>query len=124
MLTVESLFERIGGEYTINNVVDPFYEKVLSDDLLSPFFEGVCMNSQMAKMRIFLKAAFGGVSPSTIKNMKKAHTHLVDRGLSDRHIDRMICHMRASLLEVGVSGDLAQEAVDVVDGYRDEVLGR
>jgi len=124
MLTVESLFDRIGGEYTINKVVDSFYSRVLGDELLSPFFEGVCMNTQMAKMRIFLKAAFGGVSSGTIKNMKKAHVHLVARGLSDKHIDRMIHHMRASLAEVGVSGDLTQEAVDVVDGYRDEVLGR
>jgi len=124
MLTVESLFDRIGGEYTINNVVDPFYEKVLSDDLLNPFFEGVCMNSQMAKMKIFLKAAFGGVSSGTIKNMKKAHVHLVARGLSDKHIDRMIHHMKKSLMEVGVNSSLTQEAVDVVDSYRDEVLGR
>ena len=119
-----SLYDRIGGDYTINAVVDSFYEKVLSDNFLKPFFEGICMNAQMSKMKIFLTVAFGGGSEGTIQHMRNAHAHLVEQGLNDDHIDHMINHMRAALEGIKVENGLVTEAIDVVDSYRDEVLGR
>ncbi len=124
MLTSESLYDRIGGDYTINAAVDSFYVRVLGDALLKPFFEGICMDAQMSKMKIFLKAAFGGISSETVGHMGSVHKELVEEGLSDRHIDHIIIHMRDALDEIGVARNLIIEAIKIVDSYRDDVLGR
>lgn len=49
----QSLYERIGGEAAVNAAVDIFYRKVLADDRISRFFEGVDMEKQAAKQRGF-----------------------------------------------------------------------
>ena len=36
-----SLFEQLGGEAAVDAAVDAFYPKLLADDLLSPFFNGI-----------------------------------------------------------------------------------
>jgi len=39
----QSLYEKIGGEGAVNAAVDIFYRKVLADDRINRFFEGVDM---------------------------------------------------------------------------------
>ena len=59
---MSSLYESIGGEAAVNAAVDLFYRKVLSDDRISSFFEGVDMETQAAKQKAFLTLTFGGPS--------------------------------------------------------------
>ncbi len=119
-----SLYDRIGGEYAINAVVDEFYVRVLGDDLLNPFFDGVCMDAQIVKMKTFLRMVFGGVESVKVKNMRSSHKHLVSRGLSDVHVDKVIFHLRSVLDENDVDPSIIVEVIEIVDSYRDEVLGR
>jgi truncated hemoglobin YjbI len=42
------LFERLGGAPAIDAAVGKFYEKVLADDRIKHFFEGVNMDLQAA----------------------------------------------------------------------------
>jgi len=44
-----TLFERIGGMKTLVNGVDVFYDMVLEDGMLAPFFEGVDQARQRIK---------------------------------------------------------------------------
>jgi hypothetical protein len=41
--------------------VSIFYSRILSDPLLAPFFEGVCMRAMAKKQVLFLSYAFGGL---------------------------------------------------------------
>jgi methyl-accepting chemotaxis protein len=45
----KTLFEKIGGKEAVNAAVDIFYEKVIADRKLKPFFDGVDMNRQRNK---------------------------------------------------------------------------
>lgn len=54
------LYEQIGGQPAVDAAVDIFYRKVLSDDRISHFFEGVDMEAQIGKQKAFLTVAFGG----------------------------------------------------------------
>ena len=82
-----SLYSEIGGEGAVNAAVDIFYRKVLKDERIKRFFEGVDMNKQAAKQKAFLTMAFGGPHNYTGADMRKAHAHLVARGLNDSHFD-------------------------------------
>ena len=55
-----SLYEKLGGEAAVNAAIDAFYRKVLADDRVNRFFEGVDMDRQAAKQKAFLTMAFGG----------------------------------------------------------------
>jgi len=119
-----SLYERIGGDGAVNAAVDIFYRKVLADDRISKFFEGVDMDKQSAKQKAFLTMAFGGPSNYTGEDMRKGHAHLVKAGLNDSHFDAVMEHLGATLTELGVPADLIGEAAAIAESTRNDVLGK
>ncbi len=120
----ESLFDRIGGEAAVNAAVDIFYRKVLADDRINQFFEGVDMEKQAAKQKAFLTMAFGGPHSYTGEDMRKGHAHLVERGLNDSHFDAVMEHLGACMKELNVPDDLIAEAAAIAESTRNDVLGR
>ncbi|HHM04546.1 MAG TPA: group 1 truncated hemoglobin [Gammaproteobacteria bacterium] len=120
----ESLYDRIGGDAAVNAAVDVFYRKVLADDRINMFFEGVDMDKQAAKQKAFLTFAFGGPNNYSGKDMREGHAHLVARGLNDSHFDAVVENLGATLKELGVPDELIQEAAAIAESTRNDVLGR
>ncbi len=120
----ESLYDRIGGEAAVNAAVDVFYRKVLADDRINMFFEGVDMEKQAAKQKGFLTFAFGGPHNYTGKDMREGHAHLVAKGLNDSHFDAVMENLGATLTELGVPADLIAEAAAIAESTRNDVLGK
>lgn len=120
----QSLYEKIGGEAAVNAAVDIFYRKVLSDDRINKFFEGVDMDKQSSKQKAFLTMAFGGPHSYTGKDLRNGHAHLVKRGLNDSHFDAVIENLGATLKELNVPDDLISEAAKIAESTRNDVLGR
>lgn len=120
----QALYEKIGGEAAVNAAVDIFYRKVLADDRISQFFEGVDMDKQAAKQKSFLTMAFGGPHNYTGKDMREGHAHLVERGLNDSHFDAVMENLGATLKELNVPDELIAEAAAIAESTRDDVLGR
>jgi hemoglobin len=119
-----SVYERLGGAAAVNAAVDIFYAKVLADDRISHFFDGVNMVRQAQKQKAFLTMAFGGPNNYTGESMRQAHAQLVERGLNDSHVDAVVENLSATLSELGVApGDIA-EVKAVANSVRDDVLGR
>ena len=120
----ESLYDKIGGEAAVNAAVDIFYRKVLSDDRISHWFEGVDMDKQAAKQKAFLTLAFGGPNNYTGEDMRKGHAHLGERGLTDSDFDAVIENLGATLTELNVPEELIAEAAAIAESTRNDVLGR
>jgi len=123
-MSEQSLFEKIGGEAAVDAAVDIFYRKVLSDDRISAFFEGVDMDKQAAKQKSFLTMAFGGPHNYTGLDMRLGHAHLVERGLNDSHVDAVIEDLGATLRELNVAEDLIAQVAAIAESTRNDVLGR
>lgn len=119
-----SLYEQIGGQPAVDAAVDIFYRKMLSDDRVSPFFDDVDMDKQIAKQKGFLTFAFGGPNAYTGKSMREGHKHLIKRGLNDTHVDIVIEHLGATLKELGVADNLIAQVADIANSVRDDVLDR
>lgn len=119
-----NLFERLGGKAAVEAAVDKFYEKVLKDDRIKHFFDGVDMQRQRNKQKAFLSFAFGGPQNYTGKNMRDGHAHLVKRGLNDGHVDAVIENLGKTLREMGVAEDLIKEVAAIAESTRNDVLGR
>jgi hemoglobin len=119
-----ALYDDLGGEAAVNAAVDVFYRKVLTDDRISDFFEGVDMEAQRAKQKAFLTVAFGGPNNYTGKDLATAHAHLVTRGLNDSHFDAVAEHLQATLQELGVAADKVNDVMAIAGATRQAVLGR
>ncbi len=119
-----SLYERLGGEAAVQKAVEIFYRKVLSDDRISDFFDGVDMDKQIAKQKGFLTMVFGGPNEYTGKDMREGHKHLVAKGLNDSHVDAVIELLGATLKELGAADADIQEVAGIANSVRDDVLNR
>lgn len=120
----ESLFNRLGGEAAVNAAVDIFYRKVLGDYRINRFFGTSDMDKQIAKQRSFLTMAFGGPNSYTGKDMRSAHSRLVDMGLNEDHFNAVMEHLGATLTELKVPPALIAEAAAIAEGTRKDVLGK
>lgn len=109
-----TLFDKLGGKAGVELAVDKFYDRVLKDDRIKHFFEGVDMVKQRAHQRAFLTYAFGGTSKYDGLQMREAHKELVEeRGLSGEHFDAVAEDLLETLREMGVSEELIAEVATV-----------
>ncbi|MDX8413706.1 MAG: group 1 truncated hemoglobin [Mariprofundales bacterium] len=119
-----SLYEDLGGEAAVNAAVDIFYRRVLNDAYVASFFEGVDMEKQAGKQKAFLTMVFGGPNSYSGKDMREGHKHLVLQGLNDAHFEHILAHLRSTLAELGVGGDLIKQVTDLAETTRTDVLNR
>lgn len=118
---MSTLYARLGGEAAVDAAVDVFYRRVLADDRVNEFFEGMDMFAQARKQKQFLTRVFGGPDHYDGEDMRTAHAHL---GLTDAHFDAIVENLVETLREMGVSAADVEEAEKLADAYRDEVLDR
>jgi hemoglobin len=119
-----TLYEQLGGQPAVDLAVDNFYRKVLTDDRVKAFFDGVDMDRQISKQKAFLTMVFGGPNNYSGLDMRKGHAHLVTRGLNDSHVDVIIELLGQTLSELGVPGPLIQQVAALAESTRNDVLGR
>jgi len=116
-----TLYERLGGMVSIDAAVDRFYERVVGDPELAPFFDGVDLHRLRGHQKAFLAMALGSPRRYEGRGLAEAHRHL---GINDHHVDLVAGHLAAVLAGLGVLPVLVDEVVAAVDGLRDVVLGR
>lgn len=112
------LYDRLGGEAAIEQVVTEFYDRVLADDTVSRYFAGIDMTRQREHMKTFIVFAAGGEKHYTGKSMRMAHEHL---GITSAHFDTVLHHMRSALLHCGVGEELIQELSQKIIPLKSEI---
>lgn len=119
-----TLYESLGGKPAIDKAVEAFYRKMLADERVCDFFDGVDMDKQMAKQAGFLTMVTGGPNNYTGKDMREGHKHLVAQGLNDSHVDIVLEHLGATLLDMGATNEQVNEVAALANSVRDDVLNR
>lgn len=118
-----SIYERLGGEAAITAAVECFYEKVVADETLAPFFVGLDVTAQSRKMVGFLAWAFGGPQEYRGRDLRSAHAGLRSRGLSDAHFDAIAGHLGSTMVELRIEDGLQKHVLNQVESLRGAVLG-
>ncbi|MGE0679652.1 MAG: group 1 truncated hemoglobin [Candidatus Binatia bacterium] len=116
-----SLFERIGGTPAITATVEQFYERVLADPELSPFFVKTKMPWLKIRQVQFFTQALGGPAVYKGRPMKEAHAHLP---IEARHFDRVAGHLVATLQSLGVAQSLIDEVVSAVGPLKEDIVNK
>jgi hemoglobin len=65
---------------------------------------------------------FGGPNGYSGKDLRSAHAPLVERGLNDSHFGAVAGHLQATLEELGVAAEVAQEVMTIAASTHDDVL--
>ncbi len=116
---MSTVFEQIGGAAAVDAAVDIFYRKVLSDPIISHFFDTVDMDRQVGKQKAFLTMAFGGPNKYTGKDMREAHKHMK---LTEQHFSAVAGHLKGTLEELNVPENLINEVMKIAASTHDDVL--
>src|SRR5580704_18867470 len=123
MTTDTNLYDLLSGDRgVLRSVTSAFYEQVLDDDLLAPYFAGTDMDRQAVMLAEFLALAFGGPHAYAGRDLRTAHAGLP--GLTDAHFDRVVAYLADALRQHGVAdGDVATVGA-VAETVRADVLNR
>ncbi|MGK0186490.1 MAG: hemoglobin [Verrucomicrobiales bacterium] len=116
----QTLYDRIGGETTVANLIDDFYSRVKSDIELAPFFENTPMEKLHRMQREFFAVALGGESTYSGRPLSYVHHGL---GIKPRHFQKFVEHLDATLAGFKLSDADHQEIISRINTYVDEIIG-
>lgn len=114
-----TMYERLGERPGIRAVVDDFYDRLLADDDLGPFFEDADVESLRRTQTDFLCEAAGGPETYDAAPVREAH---LDVPFTPAHIERAVELLYESLDEFDVPDDDADAVVQAVAQYEEELL--
>jgi hemoglobin len=116
-----TLWERLGGAEGADAFIETFYQRVLSDPELAPFFEHASMDRLRRMQLEFFSAALGG--PLEYSGLPMAHAHH-GRGIQASHLARFVGHLLATLEGMDLSQEDRDEIYDRIHTLADDVLGQ
>jgi hemoglobin len=116
----ESLYDQIGGQDAIDEMVDQFYERVLADPELSPFFASADRTRLIRMQQEFFGAALGGPTGYSGTSLRDAHA---GRGIGAADLACFTGHLLDTLQQRGFSGDAADQVVSRIAMAGDDIVG-
>lgn len=116
-----TIYEAIGGEDALVAVVDDFYDRVVADPQLAPFFAGVKMNALKGKQVEYFAEALGGPHIYQGQTMRQVHQ---GRGITQADFDKVAFHLTHSLVAAGVPGELVTQIIAAIAPLADDIVSR
>ena len=71
-----------------------------------------------------MSTVFSGPTRHSGQDLRQAHSHLVARGLNDKHFNAVAGHLQSTLEELSVPATLVEEIMAIVESTRNDVLER
>lgn len=115
----DTTYERLGGREGVRAVVDGFFDRMLADDLLGALFADAEDERLRELVTDFLCASAG--APVTYEGPPVRQAHL-DVPLEERHVERAVELLEASLEEHDVPAAEADAVVHAVAMYEPALL--
>lgn len=114
-----SVYEEIGGRAAVEAVVADFYERVLADSTLTPYFAGVDLDGLKRHQRAFVAAALGGPDAYEGKNMAAAHAGL---RITDAAFDAVVGHLAVTMAIFDVPPPIRAQIAAALLPYRGDIV--
>lgn len=115
-----NLFDAIGGRPAIVSMVTAFYERVLQDEDLAPFFAHVSIDRLRTMQYEFFSAALGG--PTQYEGRPVAHAHQALK-ITRRQFQRFVEHLFDTLKAYPLSEQDRYDVIARLNLYSDDVIG-
>lgn len=82
----KSLFDKYGGFSTISKIVLTFYDRMIEDDDVGPFFDDIDLSKLIDHQTKFISSLMGGPATFSDDHIERAHKHMV---IKNYHFDRL-----------------------------------
>jgi methyl-accepting chemotaxis protein len=115
----KTLLDKIGGKSRLNEIVDHWYERILNDIELSPFFEKTDINWLKQKIVSFLEVLLIEGAYKMGTQIHQAHAHL---GIQIAHFNAFIGHLDMALDASHVDDDAIENIIDLVLETKEDIL--
>jgi hemoglobin len=113
------IYVRLGGTQAFEALVEELDRRILLDLWLRSYFDGVGLERLQHHQRSFLAMAFGGPSGYLGRTLEAAHARL---DVTDEAFDRVMDHLIAALVDLGVSGELIREVACTLLPLRHDIV--
>lgn len=120
MSSTPTLYEKLGGEAGIESLVTAFYDRVMNDGELAPFFKEVPIGHLRTMQREFFAMALDG--PVTYSGRPLAYVHH-GRGITTRHFGLFVDHLLATIEAQGIGEAEAHEVIGRINTFANEITG-
>ena len=121
----KSLYERLGGVYSVATVVDDFIERLLVNDTLNanPAIKEARDRVPKAGLKFRVTALVcqvtGGPEKYTGRSMKEAHAHL---NITQKEWDAMVAEFRKTLDKFQVPAKEQGELIAIVESTKEDIV--
>lgn len=119
-MSEETLYERLGGEDSIEAVVERFYEHVMVDERVNGYFEDVDMERQIAHQTQFISSVTGGPVDYTGEEMTEAHEGM---GITEEEFYAIAEHLDIALAEYDVPEEEREDVLAEIESYEEAIVG-
>jgi hemoglobin len=110
---------RLGGSQAFEALVEELDRRILQDERLRSYFDGVSLERLQGHQRSFLAMAFGGPPGYMGRTVEAAHSRL---DVTDEAFDRVMDHLVATLVDLGVSQQLIREVAWTLLPLRHDIV--
>jgi len=114
-----TLYEEVGGNAVIKSAVSVFYGRVIDDEALAHWFEGIDISRLRAHQRAFLSAALDGPQLFTGRDLREAHAGMA---ITDDAYTRVIAHLIVTLDDLGIEDRLLVEVEARLEALRTRIV--
>jgi hemoglobin len=112
-------FHDLGGEATVQAVVERFYQLILDDEMLAPYFGDADLRELKRHQVLLLSQVMGGPASYAGRELGEAHAGL---GITDRDFTRVAGHLATALDEAGAGGEVIARVSETVEATREQIV--
>ena len=118
---MDTLFNKLGGQQGLEQIVDEFYKRILADNTLNHYFAHTDMVKQRHQQVAFFAKIFEGPDQYAGRSMEQTHTGMK---LQQQHFDAIAKHLSEAVAVRGVSPEDAKAVLTRVGTLKDAILNR
>jgi len=115
----QSLFDKYGGFSTVHQVVEGFYDGVLENEILAPYFDDTNMATLIDHQTRFFAAAMGGPASFDDDHLTRVHTN---RGINEDAWNAVVTVLSKTLHDFNIESDDIQEILSAVGSKKDFIV--
>ena len=114
-------YQAVGGGPAVKALVEDFYQRVLHDPQLAPFFTGVDLPRLKRHQARLVTRVLGGPDNYTGRSLRDAHCSLE---ITAADFARVMGHLGAALQRAGVPEEVVGRATAAVQQTKPEIVTR
>lgn len=118
---MSALYEQIGGQATLDKVVDDLYKRILADNSVNGFFAKTDMAKQRAHFTAFVAQLLEGPKQYAGRSMDKTHAGM---NIQPQHFDAIAKHLSDAMAASGVAAADASAAMARVSNVKGAIINK